>query len=359
MTEVNNCIKVLLRSFMLDTYEEDIDCKVEELYKLSSSLNVSTMIAYSLNKKNIKDSYFEKSLYKSIIKYERLLKRKKEIDSLFKDKIGYLYVKGFTLAKYYKEPFLRYSNDIDVVVKDNINLASKLIKKAGYRLVTNNVQEMCFMKNGTLIDLHRTFSVENDNLERIFNDATITNHELDINYKYLYLLVHAMKHIKFGQFEFRFFVDLFYLRQLINKDVVNNLLKESNLTVFDSNVNHYLDVLLNNKEYNDLSNKIEEFIFQYGIDGGNKNRVLIHSSDSSRFGYILSRIFIPYDKMCYEYPLLEKKKYLLPIYYIVRIFKPFKSKRVKYTYNEVSNSLSKTKTDINEMKDFIETMGIY
>ena len=359
MTNERKCIKKILKTFMLETYEDDIECSTDKLYKLSSSLNVSTMVGYVLNKKKIKDTYFEKTLYKSIIKYERLLKTKKEIDTLFKHKINYLYIKGITLAKYYKEPFLRYSNDIDVVVKDNIDLASNLLKKAGYRLIVNNVQELCFIKKGILIDLHRTFSVENDNLERIFNQVDYTDHEFDINYKYLYLLVHAMKHIKFGQFEFRFFVDLFYLRQLIDRDLVNTLLKESNLILFDDKVNYYLDALLNKKEYDDLCKKIEEFIFQYGEDSGSKNRVLINSVNKSKFSYLLSRIFIPYNKMCYEYPILDRHKFLLPIYYIVRMFKPLKSKRVKYTYQEVTNSLKKSKIDVNVMKEFIDSMGIY
>lgn len=168
-----------------------------------------------------------------------------------------------------------------------------------------------------------------------------------------------MKHIKFGQFELRFFVDLFYLRKLIDKDVVHDLLNETSLVLFDNKVNYYLDVLLNNKEYDDLSEKIEDFIFQYGEDSGNKNRVLINSTDKSSVSYLLSRIFIPYDKMCYEYPILVKHKFLLPTYYIVRIFKPLKSKRVKYTYREISNSLSKTKKDVIDMKNFIESIGIY
>lgn len=353
-----NDLKKILKVFMLESYDFNIECNINDLYKLTSALNVSTIVGYVLNKKSIKDDYFEKTLFKSINRYERLLKTRKEIDLLFNSKVNYLYVKGTSIAKYYPEPYLRYSRDIDIVVKENLDSACKLLEKSGYKCITKTPQEYSYEKNDIVVDLHRTYMEEKDSLEEIFKDAKILNQELDINYKYLYLLIHCMKHMIYGQLEYRFFVDLFYLRQLIDKNVVNDLLEKCNMTLFDSRVNHYLDYLLNDKN-DDIVNDIDDFILQYAFDYGNKNRVLINSQNKSGFKYIISRLFIPYDKMCYEYPILKKNKILLPIFYIVRLFKPLKKNRLKYTYKEINNTINKNPNDINKIQDFINKMGIY
>lgn len=359
MTKSQSVIIKLLRDYMIDCYDnDDIECSINDLYYLTSALNISTIIGYILNKKGIKDQFFEKSIFKSINKYERLLKARNDLDSIFNSNINYVYIKGLTLAKYYPEPYLRYSSDIDVVVKKDINIARSLLEKAGYKCVSSNSQEFSFTKNGISIDLHRTFAEENEKIEKVFENIEIKDHELDINYKYLYLLVHCMKHVKYGQLEFRFFVDLFYLRKLINKDVINSLLKECNLSLFNDKLNNYLDVILNNKEHDDLANQIENFIFQYAEDSGSKNRVLINSDSNLKIKYLLSRFFIPYNKMCFDYPILKKVKILLPFCYVARLFKPLKVKRVKYTFNEVISNFNKNTSNINDMHDFIDNMGI-
>lgn len=348
----------IIRAYLNNQYDIKIDGDLAELYKLSNNLNVSTITAYVLNKINIKNNLFENVSFKAINKYERLQQLTNNINKLFDEKIEYVFVKGATISKYYDEPYLRYSGDIDVVVNSGYKRAYDVLLNNGLKILLQNKQETVFRYNGYNIDLHRSFSENNDKYESIFSNLINNNHELDINYKYIYCLMHASKHLLYGQLTLRTFIDIFYLRKLIDKDIVNELLKKVDLVDFNNALNSYLNVLLGEKEYEEIDNKIEHFIFEYALDNGNKNRVLINSYGKSSIAYLLSRLFIPYENMSYDYPILKKYKVLLPLFYVVRLFKPFKYKRGKYTYNELKNSGNRNNNDITNMHDFIKDIGL-
>lgn len=349
---------LILKAYLNNSYDINIDFDINELYKLSNALNVSTIVSYVLNKLNIKDEHIDKTLYKAINKYERLNDLRNNINILFNNKFDYLFIKGSSISKYYNEPYLRYSADIDVIVKDKYEEACNLLLNNGFNKKSVNKQETCLIYNGLTVDLHRLFDKNNDNYEEIYLDSFNDNHELDINYKYLYLLTHTSKHLLSGQLELRSFVDLYYLRQQIDNKVVNKLLVETNLVTFNDTINHYLDVLMGKEEYTDLDYTLEEFIFNYADDFGNRSRVLINSYGKSKISYLLNRVFIPYDKLVYDYPILNKYKILTPFYYIVRLFKPLKYKRGKYTYNELINNSKVSNDDIENMHKFIKEIGL-
>lgn len=361
MNKTKNDLIYTLRSFFKKAYNYSLSGSVDELYKLSSKLGVAGVIGYTLNESNIKDSRFESIIYKTLNKHERFVNTRNEIDALFSNNFKYLYIKGLAISKYYEEPYLRYSSDIDIIVEESkYEIAYKLLLENGYKLVRRDKQEITLVNaNNIMIDLHRYYTLTDDNFELLFKDCFNDTHELDINYNYVFNLMHCLKHFRSGILNYKFFVDLYYLRGNIDRTITNNLLNSINMKKFDDSMNSYLDCILGNKNYDDNDKDIEDFIFNYIKDSGNNNRVLINSYGKSKLKYLLSRVFIPFDLISEEYPILHKYKILLPIYYVKRVIRIATGKRSKYAYNELKNNKQSSKEQISKMHEFVSKIGAF
>lgn len=352
-------------SAYLTNKEISIDCDFKELYNLSNKLNLTSIVAFVLNKNDYNNTVFEDSILQSVNQYERYLDVRKQMDVLLKD-IDYLYLKGSAIAKYYIEPYLRYSGDLDIIVKDKFYDVFEMLIRKEYKCITRTKQECTLInKNGITIDLHREFYLNDKKYEDVFINEFNQTHELSDDYQYIYLVIHTYKHISlYGQFELRPYIDLFYLRDRINKNNVNGILENVGLEKFNIRLNHFLDVLLC-KEKPDIYDKLlKKYIIMYAEDHGAKTRVLINSSNKSKIEYYLLRLFQPYELMKYEYPILKKKKWLLPLYYVVRLFKLihkvlFSSNgRKKYIINEINSNFLNKPVEKELMQEFVEIMGI-
>lgn len=362
---VNNSEKQALlrivKDYLNNTSSNLDSFSVEELYRVSDTLKVSDIVAYIFNLNNKHYDLFDKRLLLSISSYEHNKYYRNEITNLLeKYNYDFVFVKGNTLSSLYKEPYLRFSNDIDVVVrKENYeDIRRLLIEEFKLKCISTSIQESVLINNGVCIDLHRTFVYDNDCCENMFINSFNTDHEMDNNHKYMYLLAHGSKHMLLGVLDYCFFIDLYYLRQLVDKDVINELCKDSSLEKFNSAVNSYLDVLIGNKEYEQIDIQIEEFIFSSVDDKGASNRVLINKRNKNSLQYLIRRGFPKYRIMCYEYPILYKYKVLLPVYYVKRIITKLKGNRSNFAVNEIKSNILVDKQSIILMGQFINDLGL-
>ena len=343
----------------------EINCDLNDLYNLSNKLNITAIVSLVLNKNGYNNKKFNDSILQSVNQYERYLDVRKQMDILLQN-IDYLYLKGNAIAKYYVEPYLRYSGDLDIIVKDRFyEVFEELIRK-DYKCITRTKQECTLInKNGITIDLHREFYLNEAKYEKVFINAYNKSHELNDDYQYIYLIIHTYKHISvYGQFEFRPYIDLYYLRDKIDNDKVNSILKDIGLEIFNKRLNHFVDVLIHKEKEDIYDTQLKKYIIMYADDHGAKTRVLINSIGKSKIVYYLSRLFQPYELMKYEYPILEKKRWMLPLYYVVRLFKLIKNiffsskQRKKYTINEINNNFKNNTKEKESMEEFIKIFGV-
>ena len=94
----------------------------------------------------------------------------------------------------------------------------------------------------------------------------------------------------------------------------------------------------------------------YGVSS---NSVAIRQSKSGgRVKYILERLILPYDMLKVHYPILNKYKWLMPVYEVVRWFRLFtpstfrRSKREIETINKVSETMHE------ELSMLLSEMGL-
>lgn len=347
-------LKQILRLYLKDEKSSFSDINDKELFWLANALNVSAIAAYVLNDNGYKSDIASKCIYKAISNYERLKEARSNIEELFNENsIKYLNIKGSSIAKYYKEPYLRYSSDIDIVVekRDYDKALDLMTNTLGYANKQSALHEITLVnKEGINVDFHSNFLLDQDKYEEVFNNQFNENHEFNDNYKYLFHLVHGAMHLIRGQMELRYFIDLFYLRKNVDRLAIKEEINKLDLSSFDNAVNSYLDSLLDFKDYSEKDKEIDDFIFNYAKDEGASNRVLNNSDN--KISYFFSHAFPPFSIMKGKYPILKKCPILLPIMYIVRLFKVLFSRRRQYVINEIKESVK------NNNSNIIEDLGL-
>ena len=329
---------------------------VIKIYKLSKIHDISQIIVSSLDKAEIisgklKDE-FVKTLPVSLLRCESQDYEIEKIREVFnKEEVPFIMLKGATVRSFYPKRFLRTSCDVDVLVKktDLSRAVEVLSKNLNYLIKKGTAHDVfLYSQSGVHIELHHTLIEDGINknanieLEKAFEKSQLKNgseYLLSGEIFYLYHIAHMAKHALHGGCGVKPFIDLFLIKNNVKVDDIelNKLLKKCNLYKFYIEVNNLLGVWFLDKEKTETSLNFENYILQGGVYGTLDNSVKLNrAKKSSKKSYILSRIFLPYDKLKLIYPILEKHKILTPFYQVRRWFKLIFKKRIKKTKLELS-----------------------
>lgn len=118
---VNKDIFTIIRAYLNKTYDFEVISSIEDIINLGNKCGLGFILAYTLKKNNIyKDNgILDSTLFYGVARYEKQdLIRKNIKEVLENNGIGFLFLKGISLAKYYDEEYLRYSIDIDIIVEE-------------------------------------------------------------------------------------------------------------------------------------------------------------------------------------------------------------------------------------------------
>ena len=82
------------------------------------------------------------------------------------------------------------------------------------------------------------------------------------------------------------------------------------------------EVWFDGKKHTAITCEIEDYILQGGVYGNSEQRIAMsQNKKGGKLGYILSRVFLPYNTMLIYYPSLSKCPALFPFYQVRRWFK--------------------------------------
>ena len=366
MNKVELEILNIVKHYLEKDYSFDVYCDMEELLKTSNQLCLSPIVGYALTKNTkYKKNIFEELLYLSIIKQAKQNDLRQKVINIFnKNNINFIFLKGTSLSKYYDEDFLRLSSDVDVIVeKDNYEKAKNLLLTKKFKIVSSSKNETDLMyKNGAHLDLHSMFTHNETEIEELFKDVDFDdeNNELSDEYKYIFSIYHAAKHLKKSYISFQFLIDLYYLSKLnIDKVFIDNKLKSMNLKTFEEKTIELINVLFNGKKSNKIVDEYLEFLLNVSKSQGLDNMALVGQGHSGgRLNHILSRAFPPFDEMCRMYPELKNNRILLPIYYVRRFIDRLHEGKYKRMLNEVNANLNVDKQKVQKTKELFDKLGL-
>ncbi len=269
------------------------------------------------------------------------------------EKIGEpcLPLKGWIMREYYPDIFLRNMNDFDVLMRNfEREKYWEMMKSLGYELyeIDEGQHDTYFKMPYTMIELHVSLSsyyMQNARpdidrwLKEIWERCVLQN---DKNYIYrmkpedfyIYHLIHMYKHMEDGGCGIRPVIDIFvFLKKeedTLNWTYINQTLREINLLTFERSMKKMSKECFASEKchLSEEMNKLLIFLLGNGLFGSKKvqaaGRMAKSEGESDtkkKLHMILNTVFLPLNEMTIRFPILKKHPFLLPICWILRVFK--------------------------------------
>ena len=373
--------KVCGRALSENISEELSEERLDLLHYLSKGHGIAHIVGASLfengllteEKNGVFWNKFLNSQLAAVNSYERSNLELSEIGKAFSQaEIKYIPLKGSVIREYYPEPWLRNSCDTDILVKEaELDMAVNcLTEKLGYSYMGKSSHDVSlFSPGGHHIELHYRLSEPDTEkfslLESVWNYA-FPDTEGSLFYRlpdeifYYYHIAHMAKHFLHGGCGVRPFLDQWIMNHKMEHDFNKRLSIISNggLSSFEKASRSLSEVWFSGENESELDNAISMYVLTGGVYGSLENSIsIIRAKKLSRFGYAVSRIFLPYDSLKYSYPVLIKHKWLTPFCETVRWLRLIFSGGFKRSVKElkINKGLSYDKLDAaQKLLDILE-----
>lgn len=329
---------------LLDEYKNAITPETASaLYSISKSHDLAHLVCEALDKNGVLaqcgkqlEEAFCGQRHLAVCRYEQMKYEYARICNAFEEaKIDYIPLKGAIIRAFYPQPWLRTSCDIDILVREEqLDSAVKvLMEKLSYTGGEKDSHDVSlFSGNGVHLELHfKLFDVriskKGENvLSRAWEYSTPTRgwshrREMTDEMFYFFHISHMAKHFEAGGCGVRPFIDLWLLnRKAIYKQTKRDqLLQQGALLKFENGAKRLAEVWFLGKGHDECTQKIQDYVLRGGVYGNMENAVAVKQAQKGgKFGYILSRIFVPYEILVIRYPSLKKHKWLVPFYQVRR-----------------------------------------
>lgn len=350
------------------------------LFALATKHDLAHLISYSLEKCNLLQcgtlTKFKKAKSQAIYRYLRMEREYKHLCNTFEAaKIPFIPLKGTVLRTYYPEPWMRTSCDIDILVQEESleEAAEALVTQLDYtRGKKSNHDISLTSPSGVHLELHYRavdegrFLDAQAILDRIWQVAVPTGEGayqrvLSDEMFYFCHIVHMAKHIENGGCGIRPFLDLWILnyRFPYNQEKRDELLEDGNLMKFASAVEKLSEVWFSDAQSDDMTQRLERYVLSGGTYGILENQVCVNQSKlGGKAEYALQKIFLPYDRIKYHYPILQKYRILTPIFEVIRWIKLLFKGGVKRSIQELHVNEVVAQKGSNEVKVLLEYLGL-
>ena len=289
--------------------------------------------------------------------------RKAVFAKLSEKKICFMPLKGLVFKDYYPKESMRQMSDNDILIDETKrSQAAEIMTELSYKAydTTQNSDDF-FKKPFYTFELHRSLFDENGDFSPRFDDVW-KNAKQDEGNKYLYHMgkedvyifsvCHMYKHyIKFCC-GIRFLVDNYLFLQKENNldfEYINAELQKYGLTDYEKQTRELAFKLFEGKELSEDEQKLLRNYTQFGIFGDEEGKVLQQYS-ALKGKYFLRRLFPPKEEMEYNYPILKRKPFLLPLMLVHRFFRRlFNFKKTAAELKSVKEINRQSKTNPNRL----------
>ena len=282
------------------------------------------------------DGNFENEIFRAVFRCEQLNYELTSIcRTLERAQVPFIPLKGSVLRRYYPEPWMRTSCDVDVLVRvEDLNRATAALADAlDYRIETKGAHDVqIFTPNGQHIELH--FNLIEDHrikdasaiLNRVWDAAVPCSgwtyqYEMPDELFYFYHIAHMAKHVENGGCGIRPFLDIWVLTHRVPHDWNRReqLLAGGGLSAFARQAERLTEIWFGTGTHDDTTRRLEQYILNGGVYGNLVNRISVQQvKHGGKLRYACSRIWLPYETMRVFYPSLDGRPNWLPLYELYR-----------------------------------------
>lgn len=289
--------------------------------------------------------------------------------------IPFIPLKGSVLRDHYPEPWMRTSCDMDILVKEEEleKAACTLEEKLSYRYQGKTSHDVSMITpGGVQLELHYS-TIEDfvsQSSERILSgiwekaeplEGKTCHMVMPDTLFYYYHIAHMAKHFVHGGCGIRPFLDLWILDEKQTYDARDreSLLAQGELLTFTKAARKLSRIWFSGEEYDLLTKQMERFILSGGTYGTMKNYVAVNQAQKgNKLRYVLSRVFLPYDIIKHYYPVLQKHKWLTPLYQVVRWFKIAFCGGANHAIKELQTNAATSDTQIHSTAKLLKYLGL-
>lgn len=363
-----------------------------EVYKLSKAHDVAHLVGDALNKSGVFENLpadldeneraaiskvkekFEEQIFTAVYRYENINYELEQIcKTLEEAKIPFIPLKGSVIRKYYPEPWMRTSCDIDILVKekDADNAAEYLQTQLQYGVDRKGQHDVSmFTASNVHVELHfklldSDFKQVKDLIDVWSGDeiSLLSDSEYQMSKELflLYHIYHMAKHFVHGGCGIKPFIDLWIIKNKVgfDEEKAQKMLQESGLLAFFERSTDLVNVWFEGKEHSEITQEMEDYILQGGVYGTLKqNLAMSQNKKGGKFRHLMSRIFLSYKDMAVYYPSLKKCPILFPFYQVRRWCRILFCGGRKAAMNEIKVNQNITTEEQERAKKLLEELNL-
>lgn len=349
---------------------------IEELLKFAYRQKLLGIFAYMNKRWSLFDSEKAKSLdaayysalFESTVRCSKFLKLS---EFLSENKIEHMPVKGYYIRELYPVKELRGFGDIDILIHEkDRKRCDSLMKSLGYTVKNDWEPTYSYIKDDEYYEIHTNlFDVrlkDRADMTEYFSSAWLHAKKdsglrfvPDTEFHLIYIICHLAKHLSTGGAGIRMYLDvaLYILRydSVISWERTEEEFEKLGLERFFhtvlSAVNEwfYVKASCDFENFGEELSELLEFTLDSDIFGHSRDNsaIKLRGEGRSKKRTALKILFPPAEQLENRYTFLKRSRLLLPLAWIVRVFKNFGliPKKIKELVNL-------KKTEISEVESF-------
>lgn len=352
---------------------------LEGLYAFQKSQDVTQMAYMALKKLSFTDN--ELSEYADDYKLMTLREARFELASqqvfnaLEKAEIPFIPIKGVLLKNLYPNPALRSFTDTDLYTGDRREDVNTVMIGLGYEAKEPAEYVDEYIKAPSLyFEMHHHLFGARDDFDGYFDEPfkraiTVNGKNYQMRFSdedfFIHVFCHMYKHFAYGGCGLRQFMDVYLIKKkwTLDYEYIKGEFKKLGLYDFYETSNRLNAFLFDGAEYDDALLEISEYIFNNGTFGKIENVMANDFQDETvdsesknvvlwKMKYFSRRWGLSYSGMKRQFPILGKLPFLLPFFYVFKLFRAvFTKGRIKSQLHDIEGMNSKQKNYVNHIME--------
>lgn len=315
---------------------------LEGVYALAAKHDLAHLVCHALEKLSLPAcpamQKFQKAKSQAIFRFVKLDHAYGQILGCLEDaQIPFIPLKGSVLRGQYPEAWMRTSCDIDILVheKDLDRAQEALISALAFQSNEKGDHDIAMTSPaGVSLELHYD-TVQQRYANDLRRDVLATfwgravpvsekafEHRIPDDLFYFYHIAHIAKHFETGGCGVRSILDIWILhhRCAFDQSARDALLTQGGLLKFARAMENLSECWFSGKPLDTVAEQAGNYILFGGMYGNQTNRAAFGQAKAGgKLRYLITRrIFMPYDYLKAEYPVLQKHKWLTPLFQVVR-----------------------------------------
>ena len=358
---------------------------IEELLKFAYRQKLLGIFAYMNKRWSLFDSKKAKSLdaayysalFESTVRCSKFLKLS---EFLSENEIEHMPVKGYYIRELYPVKELRSFGDIDILIHEkDRKRCDSLMKSLGYTVKNDWEPTYSYIKDDEYYEIHTNlFDVrlkDRADMTEYFSSAWLHAKKdsglrfvPDTEFHLIYIICHLAKHLSTGGAGIRMYLDvaLYILRydSVISWERTEEEFKKLGLERFFhtvlSAVNEwfYVKASCDFENFGEELSELLEFTLDSDIFGHSRDNsaIKLRGAERSKKRTALKILFPPAEQLENRYTFLKRSRLLLPLAWIVRVFKNFGliPKKIKELVNLKKAEIS----EVESFDSFMREIGL-